>query len=194
MRHLLVLPAAVTSCVTLQMTPLSANVLIEVNKSAQEMTVEIDGLPVQRWPVSTGRLGHDTPNGTFPVISMDADHYSKEWDNAPMPNSIFFTKNGHAIHAPSSVGRLGTPASHGCIRLAPKNAARLYAIVREHGISNTNIVVLGDVRIPTGATSLVVSQHPRTSPTIAGTTHIAFNAQYQYFGDYQPDALYNRFH
>ncbi len=64
-----------------------------------------------RWPVSTGIPSRETPNGSFRTFRMEEDHYSKEFDDAPMPHSIFFTKVGHAIHGTDSVNRLGTPAS-----------------------------------------------------------------------------------
>src|ERR1700693_3761282 len=96
--------------------PASAAVLITVNKSAQEMTVEVDGVLRWTWPVSTGQLAHDTPSGRFTAFRMEADHFSKEWDDAPMPHSIFFTRKGHAIHGSYHSG-LGTAASHGCVRI-----------------------------------------------------------------------------
>jgi lipoprotein-anchoring transpeptidase ErfK/SrfK len=54
-------------------------------------------------------------------------HFSKEWDDAPMPHSIFFTQRGHAIHGSYETPHLGTAASHGCVRLNPGNAAKLFA-------------------------------------------------------------------
>src|SRR3954468_195470 len=93
-----------------------AKVSITVDKDAQRMTVAIDGVERYHWPVSTGIPSRETPNGSFRTFRMEEDHYSKEFDDAPMPHSIFFTKIGHAIHGTDSVSRLGTPASHGCVR------------------------------------------------------------------------------
>ena len=87
-----------------------AKISITVDKNAQEMSVAVDGVQRYRWPVSTGNPSHETPNGNFQTFRMEQDHYSKEFDDAPMPYSIFFTKSGHAIHGTDSVGRLGTPA------------------------------------------------------------------------------------
>jgi lipoprotein-anchoring transpeptidase ErfK/SrfK len=56
-------------------------------------------------------------------------HYSKKYDNAPMPHSIFFS-GGYAIHATPHVGNLGRPASHGCVRLHPEHAAQLYTMTK----------------------------------------------------------------
>ena len=95
------------------------------------MTVAVDGVERYQWPVSTGNPSHETPNGSFRTFRMEADHYSKEFDDAPMPHSIFFTKVGHAIHGTESEGRLGTPVSHGCVRLSRANATTLYALVRK---------------------------------------------------------------
>ena len=78
---------------------------------------------------------------------MEADHFSKEWDDAPMPHSIFFSPKGHAIHGYLNTRRIGSPASHGCVRLQPANAARLYALVEQQGLPSTKVVVTGDVRI-----------------------------------------------
>jgi hypothetical protein len=60
-----------------------------------------------------------------------------------MPHSIFFTPAGHAIHGSNATRRLGSPASHGCIRIAPANAAKLFALVSAEGLSNTKVVVTG---------------------------------------------------
>ena len=107
-----------------------AKVAITVDKDNQQMTVAVDGVERYRWPVSSGLPSYETPNGSFRTFRMEEDHYSKEFDDAPMPHSIFFTKIGHAIHGTDSVNRLGSPASHGCVRLSRANAATLYALVQ----------------------------------------------------------------
>jgi hypothetical protein len=126
--------------------PAGASILITVDKSTQQMTVTVDGATRWTWPVSTGRPGYDTPSGRFTAFRMEADHFSKEWDDAPMPHSIFFTPKGHAIHGSFETRHLGGPASHGCVRLSPGNAAKLYALVEEQGLPNTKVVLTGDVR------------------------------------------------
>ena len=138
--------------------PASANVLISVDKSAQQMTVTVDGAHRYTWPVSTGRAGYSTPSGSFRTFRMEEDHFSKEWDDAPMPHSIFFTAEGHAIHGSYDVKHLGAAASHGCVRLAPANAAKLFALVKEEGLSNTKVVLTGNA--PAGA-PLVAKRKPR---------------------------------
>ena len=102
--------------------PAEASVLIRIDKSTQRMTVAVDGVPRWTWPVSTGRPGYDTPSGSFKANRMDADHYSQEWDNAPMPHAIFFDLEGHAIHGFFDVKHLGSAVSHGCVRLSPCTA------------------------------------------------------------------------
>jgi len=121
-----------------------ADVLIKVNKSSQRMSVLVDGQPRYSWSVSTGKTGHETPVGSFTPSRLAKDHASKEWDNSPMPHSIFFTHRGHAIHGSNATRRLGRPASHGCVRLAPANAAKLFALVKRTGLQNTKIVIQGD--------------------------------------------------
>lgn len=121
-----------------------ADILISIDKSAQQMTVSVDGEQRYVWPVSTGIARYDTPNGAFTPFRMERDHYSREWDDAPMPYSIFFTKKGHAIHGSYHRG-IGRPASHGCVRLAVKNAATLYGLVRDQGKANTTVVLTGEL-------------------------------------------------
>jgi hypothetical protein len=123
--------------------PAAAAILVTVDKSNQQMTVAVDGNKRFTWPVSTGKPGYATPSGAWTAFRMEEDHFSQEWDDAPMPHSIFFTDAGHAIHGSHAVGRLGSPASHGCIRLAPANAGTLFALVMAEGLGNTRIDVTG---------------------------------------------------
>ena len=120
-----------------------STVLISINKTKQEMTVSIDGTEKYHWPVSTGRAGYSTPSGTYTATSMNEIWYSKQWDNSPMPHSIFFIKDGHAIHGTYEGRNLGKPASHGCVRISLENAATLYALVAKNGLKNTQVVLTG---------------------------------------------------
>src|SRR5512147_1984608 len=124
---------AVAGFAFLSATPALAKIDITVDKNSQIMTVAVDGVERYRWPVSTGIPSRETPNGSFRAFRMEADHFSKEFDDAPMPHSIFFTREGHAIHGTDSVSRLGNPASHGCVRLSRAHAATLFELVREQG-------------------------------------------------------------
>jgi lipoprotein-anchoring transpeptidase ErfK/SrfK len=122
----------------------ASTILINIDKTKQQMTVFLDGVESYNWPVSTGKAGYSTPSGTFTATSMNEIWYSKEWDNAPMPHAIFFMKDGHAIHGSYEVKNLGKPASHGCVRISPENAATLYALVEKTGLKNTQVVLAGD--------------------------------------------------
>jgi L,D-transpeptidase catalytic domain len=151
--------------VMLLTTAAQANVSITVDKSAQQMTVAVDGVERYHWPVSTGIPSRETPSGSFRTFRMEEDHYSKEFDDAPMPHSIFFTKVGHAIHGTESEGRLGTPASHGCVRLSRANATTLYALVQKEGVLNTTVTLTGSSQIalarnPRRASAAVVRRDP----------------------------------
>ena len=140
-----------------------ANVMIIIDKSAQKMTVTVNGEDRYTWPVSTGRNGYDTPSGDFQPFRMEKDHFSREWDDAPMPNSIFFTKIGHAIHGTYEVKRLGNPASHGCVRLSPQNAATLYDLVADTGLENTQVVLAGLTPGGEGRWASQTSSRPRAT-------------------------------
>lgn len=120
-------------------TPALAETNITISKSQQMMQVDTDEGTYQ-WPVSTARKGYYTPTGIFTPYSLQPMHYSKKYDNAPMPHSIFFS-GGYAIHATPHVGNLGRPASHGCVRLSPSHAATLYEIVG-HDRHNTTIRIV----------------------------------------------------
>jgi hypothetical protein len=137
----------------------NAAVLVTIDKSAQLMTVEVDGRALYQWPVSTGKAGYDTPGGKYKAFRMERDHFSKEWDDAPMPFSIFFTPKGHAIHGSYETKRLGSPASHGCVRLAPANAEKLFALVEQEGVLNTTVVLHGVA--PSGAPAVARRRLPR---------------------------------
>ena len=128
---------------TVLVCPAWAEVLIAVDKDAQRMTVTVDGQPRYDWPVSTGADGYDTPGGAHRPFRMERTHFSREFDDAPMPNAIFFTGQGHAIHGTNHTRRLGSAASHGCVRLAPKNAATLFSLVKAQGMSKTRVVIEG---------------------------------------------------
>src|ERR1051326_8340886 len=139
--------------------PASANVLITIDKGSQRMLVNVDGATRYEWPVSTGRPGFDTPNGTFRPNRMEAMHYSDEYENAPMPHSIFFDMNGHAIHGFFDTPHLGMAVSHGCVRLSPANAAVLYDLIKAEGMANTTVIVRG--HIPPRGTIVARGQAPQ---------------------------------
>ncbi|HWK97145.1 MAG TPA: L,D-transpeptidase [Pseudolabrys sp.] len=148
--------------------PARAHLLITVDKTTQQMTVAKDGEALFVWPVSTGAAGYDTPNGDYTPFRMEKDHFSKEWDDAPMPHSVFFTRRGHAIHG-STHKSIGRPASHGCVRLEPKNAALLFDLVKQEGLGLTRIVVTGDAP---GVTAPAVAKNDgvkRNAPARAAT-------------------------
>ena len=121
-------------------TAASAEVFITIDKSDQRMYVETP-TDYYEWDVSTGRKGYSTPAGDYQPYLMKPMHYSRKYDNAPMPNSIFF-HGGYAIHATYDLKRLGQPASHGCIRLHPQNAKWLYRLVQDYGKDNTYITIV----------------------------------------------------
>ena len=120
--------------------PAQAGVLVHIDKSSQRMSVSVDGSARYSWPVSTGRSGYGTPSGVFHPQMMARRWYSKRYYNSPMPHSIFFYY-GFAIHGTNDLGRLGGPASHGCVRLHPSHAAALYALVERNGRGNTRIEI-----------------------------------------------------
>ncbi|WP_425532001.1 L,D-transpeptidase [Ancylobacter koreensis] len=120
--------------------PPPRNVVAQISLSKQRMEVIVDGQTRYSWPVSTARKGYRTPTGSYGVERMHRRYFSRKYDNAPMPYAIFFHR-GWAIHGTGDLRRLGRPASHGCVRLHPNNAAALFALVKDYGRDNTRIVV-----------------------------------------------------
>ena len=124
----------------LALTPARAGVVVRIDKSSQRMAVSVDGTMRYSWPVSTGHRGYGTPSGVFHPQMMARRWFSRKYYNSPMPHAIFFY-HGYAIHGTYDLARLGGPASHGCVRLHPSNAASLFALVERRGRGNTRIVV-----------------------------------------------------
>ena len=145
--------------------PASASILITIDKSTEQMSVAVDGAQRYVWPVSTGRPGYDTPSGTFKPNRMDADHYSQECDNAPMPHAIFFDMDGHAIHGFFDVKHLGSAVSHGCVPLSPDHARTLFNLVKAGSMSETKVVVAG--RTPGGDNAPVARSRLPLNETVS---------------------------
>jgi lipoprotein-anchoring transpeptidase ErfK/SrfK len=116
-----------------------ADVVVQIDKSSQRMTVSLNGAARYNWPVSTGRSGYGTPSGEFRPQTMARRWFSRKYYNSPMPHAIFFYY-GFAIHGTTDLARLGGPASHGCVRLHPSHAAALFAWSSTTGL-NTRIMI-----------------------------------------------------
>lgn len=111
-----------------------------VSLSSQTMTVTQNGFVKYTWKVSTARKGYVTPTGSYRAYWASRNHRSRKYDNAPMPYAIFFN-GGYAVHATFDVKRLGRPASHGCVRLHPKDAAVFFSLAQKYGLQNTKVVI-----------------------------------------------------
>ncbi len=135
-----------------------AALVARINLSSQTMTVSVGGRQLYHWPISSGRAGYLTPRGSFRAKWAARMHYSRKYDGAPMPYAVFFN-GGIATHGTNAVGRLGRPASHGCIRLHTANARKLYNLVMRYGYARSRFVVVGTT--PIGRKRHVVRKQPR---------------------------------
>lgn len=72
-------------------------------------------------PNTVGKPGAETPEGVFHVTWKDADHRSGEFDDAPMPNAVFFTESGVAFHEGSLEDE-----SNGCVHLSTTGAKHFF--------------------------------------------------------------------
>ena len=118
----------------------SAAIVVDIDRSVQRMAVIVDGVPRYNWRVSTARRGYITPPGTYHPEMLARHWFSRKYYYSPMPHSIFFY-GGFAIHGSYEISHLGRPASHGCVRLDPGNAAVLFGLVQREGMSTTTIVI-----------------------------------------------------
>lgn len=139
-KFVLMVMAAAAMLVAAASASFASALVARVDVSSQTMTVSKHGRVLYTWPVSTARSGYITPRGQYRPTRMHKMWYSRKYDMSPMPYSIFF-RGGYAIHGTNYVKQLGRPASHGCVRLHTANAARLYALVKEVGAGNAQIVV-----------------------------------------------------
>ena len=97
--------------------------LVVVNLATQRLIAFRNGVPIGASTVSSGKEGYETPTGVFTILQKAKEHYSKTYDNAPMPNMQRLTWKGIALHA----GKLpGYPASHGCVRLPSAFSSLLF--------------------------------------------------------------------
>jgi lipoprotein-anchoring transpeptidase ErfK/SrfK len=117
-----------------------ADVVVHINKSSQNMSVSIDGERRYSWAISTGRGRYGTPSGSYRPQMLARRWFSRKYYNSPMPYSIFF-HGGYAIHGTYYISQLGGPASHGCVRLHPSNAAILFSLVQKEGMGRTRITI-----------------------------------------------------
>ncbi len=127
---------------TLLASTAHAKISAKINLSTQTMTVRVDGRKRYVWRISSGKEGYLTPRGSFQPHSVEEMHFSKQYENAPMPYSVFFN-SGIAVHGTYATRRLGRPASHGCVRVSVRNAKRFHDLVKAHGKKRTRIKVIG---------------------------------------------------
>jgi L,D-transpeptidase-like protein len=158
-------------------------IVATIDKTAQQMSVFVDGVEQYNWPVSTGLPGYATPTGDFTASSMNKIWYSRQWDNAPMPHAVFFTKKGHAIHATNETKKLGRPASHGCVRLSPKNAETFFNLVKEKGLENTQVVLTGETP---GGDYKITQPQQRRDRDYRGRDPYGYYDRYGYYEEQPP--------
>jgi lipoprotein-anchoring transpeptidase ErfK/SrfK len=118
----------------------AANVVAQVDLSAQRMHVFVDGKKRYTWRVSTGKRGWETPPGAYRPIRTYESYFEKKW-NMSLPWLVLISHDGIGIHGTGATGRLGSVASHGCIRLHPSNARKFYTLVTSNRMSTSVQVV-----------------------------------------------------
>jgi hypothetical protein len=142
--------------------PAQADILVTISKSQQRMSVVADGSELYRWPVSTGRRGFATPNGSFHPVRLERHWYSRQYELTPMPWAMFFFR-GYAVHGTMEAYNLGRAASHGCVRLRPDHASKLFALVHKRNLTETRIVVMNGPLAPAPGTAPMVEADKPTA-------------------------------
>lgn len=98
-------------------------IAIRIDLARQIISVFRDGHEIGTAVIVYGTDGHPTPLGYHPIRGKKRYHHSRAYD-APMPYTMWLTTDGVAIHASDVLrGR----ATHGCIGVPPKFAAKLFA-------------------------------------------------------------------
>ena len=141
----LFLAAVAVSCMTLGLSVIpntagAATLVARISLASQTMTVSENGIVLHEWQVSTARRGYVTPQGSWSAKWLSRNHRSRKYNDAPMPFAVFFN-GGYAVHATFDLKRLGRPASHGCVRLHPRNAAAFFTLASQAGLNNTRIII-----------------------------------------------------
>ncbi|MFN0219066.1 MAG: L,D-transpeptidase [Hyphomicrobium sp.] len=157
--------------------PASPTLTAHIDLAQQRMVVTENGVEKFIWPISSGTAQFPTPRGTFRPEWTSKMWYSRKYDWAPMPHAVFIN-GGVAVHATTHTGALGSPASHGCIRLAPANAKTFYNLVHRHGLKLTQVSVYGT---PKTSGPVYASRKPKRAPQVA----VAQQNDFWFFG-YSP--------
>ena len=123
-----------------QIPTLCGDIYVKVDLAKQIMDIYKGDKWVYSWFISSAADGYVTPTGKYKPYHTAKMHFSKQFYNSPMPYSVFF-KDGYAIHGTEYVRSLGYKASHGCVRLHPENAKKLYDLVLKHGYDKTFIKI-----------------------------------------------------
>ena len=156
--------------------PLPPTLFARINLTTQTMVVQSGGKTIHTWKVSTGAPGYATPPGTFKPGWMAKMWHSRQYDDAPMPFSVFFN-GGIAVHGTMNPGSLGRAASHGCVRVATHNAQQFYNLVQKHGMAQTRIIVHGTQ--PFGRHDMIASAARRPAPRAANEWYYSTGHQAQ---------------
>jgi lipoprotein-anchoring transpeptidase ErfK/SrfK len=155
-----------------ELAPVGDDTVVVVSLPQQLAHVYRNNVRIGVSTVSTGKPGHETPTGVFPILQKRKEHYSNLYDNAPMPFMQRLTWDGVALHA----GRIpGYPASHGCVRLPKAFAQKLFGatghgtivVVADHASHAQEIVMPGDISPVDPATGLAWSERREMmAPTV----------------------------
>ncbi len=144
-----------------------ADIVITIDKTTQQMTVLQDNFLLYAWPVSTGAAVT-----TRPRASSSRSAWSAITSAASGTTHRCRTRSSSPSRATPStasmhVKAIGTPASHGCVRLKPENAAILFDLVKQEGMSHTKVVLTGETPEPSAAPVARRNQDKRGRAAVA---------------------------
>ena len=124
---------------------IGSRLIVVVSTANHYMNVYRDGTLFAHWPISTGRPGDDTPDGTYLTIERanPVDMVGPGY-NIQVPWSVRITFSGDYLHdAFWSVGEQGfTNVSHGCVNMSPTDAEIYYKMA----VPGDPVTVIGSPR------------------------------------------------
>jgi len=117
---------------------------LELNLTQRRVTLYQGDQAVKSYPVAVGKPGWETPTGDFKVAQMFQDPVWKNpFSGGVIPGGDpenplgsrwigFWTdgKNWVGFHGTPNLDSVGKAASHGCVRMYPKDVEELFAQVQ----------------------------------------------------------------
>ncbi|MBI4419878.1 MAG: L,D-transpeptidase [Gemmatimonadetes bacterium] len=129
---------------------------------------------IRRYRVAIGDTAHPTPIGTFEITRVEWDPWwvppNRDWaakdsvtppgQGNPMGRVKLYWRDMYFLHGTPYRNSLGTPASHGCVRMLNADVTELATLVHRHGSSDVPAGEVQRLAAKRGKTRMIVLQRP----------------------------------